>query len=137
MSAQTIVLRLPETLYRQLQRRAERAQRSVEDELLEVVATAVPTENELPSGLASALAELEELDDPGLWNAARSSMQPAAAHRLADLNEKAQREGLSPTEVDEQGALIGQYEQAMLVRARAAVLLKNRGHDVADLAPGA
>ncbi len=77
MTIQPITLNLPGHLYNRLKRRAEQAHRTVEAELLEVVASAVPVADELP--------------------------------------------------------LVRQYERVMLVRAHAAALLKQRGHDVSEL----
>jgi hypothetical protein len=41
--------------------------------------------------------------------------------------------GLTEQQEREAAALIRQYERAMLIRAQAAALLKQRGHDVAGL----
>jgi len=46
------------------------------------------------------------------------------------LHLKRQREGLTATEAAEAAGLTRQYERVMLVRARAAALLRERGHDV-------
>ena len=42
MALQTVTLKVSDELYRRLQRRAEQAHRSVEDEVLELVASALP-----------------------------------------------------------------------------------------------
>ena len=76
MTIQPVTLNLPGHLYNRLKRRADQAHRTVEAELLEVVASAVPVAV----------------------------------------------------------GLVRQYERAMLVRAQATVLLKQRGHDVSELA---
>lgn len=56
MTLQTITLRLPEMLYRQVEHRAQRMRRSVEDELIIVVSTALPTTDNLPLDIAGDLA---------------------------------------------------------------------------------
>jgi hypothetical protein len=133
MHGQSITLHVPDALYDRLKQRAEQADRSVEDEVLEVVATAIPPDDALPSYLARALAPLTLLDDEALWRAARSHLPPEAAARLAALHAKRQAEGLSDAETRTLARLMRQYERAMVVRAQAAMLLKQRGYDVSEL----
>lgn len=87
----------------------------------------------LPADLAAAIAPIPLLTDEDLWKAARSHLSRRAAARLTALNHKNQREDLSPAELEEQRALVHDYERAMLVRAAAAAELKKRGHDVSVL----
>jgi len=133
MTVHSVTLDLPSVLYHRLKRRAERAKRTVESELMEVVVTAVPVADELPADLTEAISSLALLDDEALWRAARSHLPPEASARLATLNLKNQREGLTKPESQTLDNLVRQYERAMLVRAQAAVLLKQRGHDVSRL----
>jgi hypothetical protein len=127
MAAPTLTLQLPDPLYARLEERARRANRSVEDELLDTLAVAVPDDP------ANAVADLHLLDDAALWQAARGRLAAAALERLGELNDLRQRAGLSAAEAAEAAALTRQYEQAVLVRARAAALLRARGHDVSGL----
>ncbi|NCC33732.1 MAG: hypothetical protein EOM24_17210 [Chloroflexia bacterium] len=133
MSSQILTLELPEPLYEQLQVRAARRQRSVADEVLDVLTGAIPATEVLPDDMEHALAQLVFLDDPELWQAGRSRMAPDAAERFSALNAKRQREGLTEAEQQERELLVHQYERSMLVRAQAAALLKQRGHDIASL----
>ncbi|WP_437682172.1 hypothetical protein [Sorangium sp. So ce131] len=133
MATQSVTLRLPDPLYQQLKRRAEQARRTVEDELLDVVTMAMPVADELSPDLAEAVSPLATLDDDGLWDAARSRLPPRAAEQLEELHLKRQREGLTEAEEQEAASLARQYERAMLVRAQAAALLKQRGHDISCL----
>lgn len=87
----------------------------------------------LPADLAAAIAPIPLLTDEELWKAAKSRLSRRAAARLAALNDKNQREDLSPDELDEQRLLVHDYERAMLVRAAAAAELVKRGHDVSVL----
>jgi hypothetical protein len=59
-----------------------------------------------------------------------------AAAELEALHLKRQREGLTDVETQTLARLVRQYERAMLVRAQAAALLKQRGYDVAELIAG-
>jgi plasmid stability protein len=133
VSIQDVTLHLPGPLYERFKQRADQARHSVEDELLEVLATAVPVEDELPPDLAEAVSSLAVLDDESLWQAARTRVPEEAAERLEQLHFKRQREGLTAGETDEAAVLLQQQERVMLVRARAAGLLHQRGHDVSTL----
>ncbi len=132
MKGHTLTLNVPPVLYDQLKCRAELANRSVEAETLDVLATAVPAADQLPADLEEALAPLTLLDDEALWRAARSRLGEEAAAELEALHLKRQREGLTEAEGQRTAALVRQFERAMLVRAQAADLLRHRGHDVSS-----
>jgi len=93
--------------------------------------------DELPADLNEAISPLTLLDDQALWRAARSHLPAEAAAQMENLHLKRQREGLTEAEVQMLAGLVRQYERMMLVRAQAAALLKQRGHDVSELAPRA
>lgn len=130
---QTVTLNLPEGLYRQWKRKADDAQRPIEAELLELVATASPASDALATDIEEALTALRLLDDDTLWRVARSHLAADVSAQLETLHWKQQREGLAPSDVATETNLVRQYERHMLLRAQAAVLLKQRGHDTAVL----
>lgn len=133
MTVQVVTLHVPSPLYEQIKRRAAQAQRTVEAELLDVVATAVPVGDDLPADLAEAISPLALLDNEALWRAARSHLPAEAAAQMEDLHLKRQREGLTEVEAETLKGLVRQYERTLLVRGQAAALLKARGHDVSYL----
>ena len=133
MNVQTVTLDLPSPLYNRLKHRADQAHRTVEDELIQVVATAVPVGDELPADLCEAISPLSLLDDDALWQAARTHLSAETAAQMEDLHLKRQREGLTEPEAQILTGLVRQYERTMLVRAQAAALLKQRGYDVSEL----
>ena len=133
MDAHAVTLRLPSPLYEHFQSRAERAHRSLEAELLDAVATAAADEEELPPLVIKAIADLELLNDEELWRAARNRLSDDARSQLEALSFKQQREDLTPAERERLEELVEQYDQAVLLRAEAAQLLKVRGHDVGKL----
>ncbi len=133
MPAHAVTLRLPAPLYKHFRSRANRAHRSLEAELLNAVATVAQDEEELSPGLAKTMEDLELLTDEELWRAARNSLSDKARTQLQTLNFKQQREGLSAAEREHLEQLVDQYDQAVLLRAKAAVLLKERGFDVSEL----
>ncbi len=98
MAQQMVMLNMPDELYRRLRRRAEQAHRSVEDEVLELVATAIPVDDEVPADLLEALAPLPSLSDAALWRVARSLLPVEVSAELETLHLKRQRETLTAAE---------------------------------------
>jgi hypothetical protein len=133
MATQMVTVAFPEHLYRELQSRAAQARRTVEDEVLAAIEQTMPEKATLPADFTAVLESLALLDDDGLWRAARSHLAAEAAAELEELHLKQQREGLTEQEAQAESGLLRQYDRAMLVRARAAALLKERGHDISGL----
>jgi ribosomal protein S13 len=105
----------------------------LEAEILDVVATVAADEEELSHDLAQALEDLKLLKDEELWRAARNRLSDEARSQLEALNAKQQRGKLTPSEKETLEQLIDQYDQAVLLRAEALRLLKERGHEVSEL----
>jgi hypothetical protein len=135
MTLQTITLRLPDMLFRQIERRAQRTRRPVEDELVAVVSSALPTLDDLPADIADELAQLGYLTDAELWQAAHTALLLSDSERMQALLLKRQRDGLSVAEEREARRLAHRADRTMLVRAQAAALLKDRGHDISSVRP--
>ena len=135
MALQTVTVHLPEILYRQVARRAQRMRRSVEDELVEVVSTAMPDMEALPSDIADDLEQLTYLTDAEMWEAARTTLPRQNSERMQALVLKRQGVRLTAVEERELKRLTHLADRAMLVRAQAAVLLKERGHNIESLGP--
>jgi plasmid stability protein len=132
MSAQTLTVALPDPLYARLQRRASQANRTVEAELLDVLAASVPEDEQLPPDLAASVAALDLLDDAALRRAADTRMAPEALARLESVHLKRQRDGLSEAEEAERRELLGQYDRALIVRAQALAAMHRRGLSLPD-----
>jgi plasmid stability protein len=92
-----------------------------------------PDEEALPPDIAEEVSRVETLGTDGLLKAAKPAMSPRQTKRLADLNRKAQDEGLTDAEEKERDELLHLYEKAMVVRATALAELRKRGVDVSDL----
>lgn len=133
MSSQTVTLELPEPLYERLRTRAVQSQRSIEAEARETLASALQESDSLPADLEAAIAPLALLSDAELWQTGRTRLSQETVEQLEELNLKRQREGLTEAEEAISAALIHQYQRVMLIRAEAAALLKQRGHDVTPL----
>jgi plasmid stability protein len=134
MATQTLTVRLLDGLYERLQQRAQQSHRSLEAELLEALSSAVPGHDGLPRSLSVELAQLDTMEDAELWRAAKCRLTKKSALQLEALHVKRQREGPSESEAQVLAELVVQYERSMLIRARAAALLKERGHDLSGLA---
>lgn len=133
MDLQAVTVNLPGPLYERLARRAKQARRTVEAELVDAVMTALPDEPDgLPPDLAELIASLSLLEDQPLWRVARTRLPEEKAALLENLHVKRQAEGLSPSETETVTTLMKEYTRTMLMRAEAAALLKERGHDVSE-----
>lgn len=133
MSEKAVTIYLPEAVYNEFQQKAQRHRSSVEREIAETVVTAASSDWQLSSELQGVLRGLDFLADDDLWRAARSHLPSESAEALAELNFKQQSAGLTPTEKEQQSTLLRAYDRYMLVRAKSAALLKERGHDIAVL----
>ncbi|MDO9018051.1 MAG: hypothetical protein Q8S73_06225 [Deltaproteobacteria bacterium] len=131
-----MTVNLPGPLYERLARRATRTHRTVEAELVDAVATSLDEPGELPADMADAISALHLLEDADLWRAARQSLAAERAAEIEEFHQKRQSEGLSASEIEALATLMNEYTRTMLVRARSAALLKQRGHDVSGLLEG-
>ncbi len=132
MTVQAITLNLPQAVYKQIRQAAEKVGRPVNEVLLEAVAAVAPVIGTGPENLRTALAQMAYLNDAALWQAGRATMTAEQREYLEALHDKQQREGLTPDEQAEEQALLSLYRETLLVRAQAAVLLKQRGYDVSE-----
>ena len=135
MSLQTVTIRLPNMLYRKIERRARQMKRSIEDELVNVVKTALPSLDDLPSDIVDDMAQLTFLTDAELRRTATMTVRAEESERMEALLFKQQREGLTAAEQEEANQLLHRYDRTMLVRAQAMLLLTERGINISNLKP--
>lgn len=95
----------------------------------------LPTLDDLPSELANELAQLDLFNDSDLWQAAQTKLSEEEAAQMQTLVYQQQRDGLTRSEQKQAKRLLQRYNRTMLVRAKAAVLLKERGFDISALNP--
>jgi hypothetical protein len=133
MAVHAVTINLPDTVYEQIRQAAEKAQRPIDDVLTEAVAAVVPVMDTPAGPLRAALAQLAYCNDAALWQVARATMPVVQRERLEALHDK-QQSGvpLTAEERTEEQDLLTLYRETLLVRAQAAVLLKQRGYDVSD-----
>ena len=133
MTSHTITLTLPDSLLERARRLAYRSRRPVDEVLVEALTTALPGDDADVPTLRSSIAQLAYLNDAALWQAARATVPAEQRERLEMLHHRQQRTELSDAEREEVEALEGLYRDTVLVRAQAAVLLKQRHYDISDL----
>lgn len=133
MTARTITLTIPEGLYSRAEHAAQRLRRSVDEVLLKAVETALPTEATLPTELAQTLDSLMFMNDAALWEAAKSTLATEQSAQLETLVSESKQRLLTADEQRQLDSLVSAFQRVMVVRAKAAVLLKTRGYDIAEL----
>jgi hypothetical protein len=129
---QLITVNVPRSVYERIRRAAEKRQRSIDEVVVEAISAAAPTLDTPHDDRRAALAQMTYLNDAALWQAARATMPPALKTRLEALHSKHDAEMLSDPEKIEVERLEQLYRDTLLVRAQAAVLLKQRHYDVSD-----
>ncbi len=132
MTVQSVTLSLPQTIYEQIRQAAEKAQRPLDEVLVEAVTAVAPVIDSASEQLRTGLAQMAYLNDLALWQAARATMSTEQRERLEALHHRQQQQGLTATEKVEDQALLTLYRETILIRAQAAVLLKGRSYDISD-----
>jgi hypothetical protein len=121
---------MPVGLYERLKRRADQAHRSIEAEVLETVASAVPADESLSPDLEEAVVRLALMDDNALWELVQTHFPAEKSARLSALHWKRQDSGLVQAETQQAAQLAQELEQFMFLRAQAMALLMQRGHEL-------
>jgi hypothetical protein len=162
MPSQTLSVTVPPRVLTQIRKRAQNAKRTVEDEIVSLLADAVAngmasTNGEVTPGVSAkseeardvhrllaeaeanlapdikeAIDRIEKLDDNALRKAVRPILKPKQAKRLEALNRKAQDDGLTGAEERERDELLHVYKKSMVVRAAALAELHKRGFNVSE-----
>jgi len=131
MADPTMTLAVPSTVYEELERRARRYQRRVEDEAALALAASVVADDALPDDLVAAIAALSTLDDEALQRVSRSQPTVEDGVLLDALIDK-RRRGLTSTDERMLAALVDRHDRVMVLRAEAVALLHERGGDVRE-----
>jgi hypothetical protein len=131
--AQTVILELPQTIYLPARRMAEATNRPLEDLLVCALKASLPPLDGLPSELAEDLVGLESLDDESLRQLMVSKVPAAQQRELDRLLRKNQAGTLTEKERQKLDHLQREADRVMLRKARAAVLLRFRGHRLPTL----
>jgi hypothetical protein len=132
MELQTITISLPTPIYRRVERQSQLMQRSIAEELVAVVIDYSQKET-LADDIEQVLAQLDWFTDNELWQAAQFTVSADDSDKMQELLEKQQRDGLTTSESQQVKQLSHFFNRIMLVRAKALVLLKQRGYDISSI----
>ena len=130
MAERQITITVPDETYEPFQRRAEHEQRSVEEAVVAAMEATIQPDPDQASGWRAALGALAWLDTPTLWQIVERGAETDDVLLLRALHEQQQQAGPSPETAAVTRALIAQHDRAMLIRAQALALLRQRGEDV-------
>lgn len=122
-------LAMPPDTYERLRQRAAQERRTIEESALQAMDAGLVGDHALPPDLVATLAAMALLDDKALRQATRLRLPAAEAALFAALNDKAQRDGLTDAEQRVAQELAARHGRIVAMRAEAAALLHQRGHD--------
>lgn len=128
----TVTLDLPEPFIKELESAARLQQRSVADIVSDWMLRELPLTPRLADELEAELNAFADLSNDVLWLIARTPLSPDEQEELAALNATAQQRLLTTSELARQQALLDAYDQVMIRRSQAAMLLKLRGYDLSN-----
>jgi len=135
MALQKFTIELPDSVYQRIAALAKKSQRPVAEETISLIQSALYQEQKSSLEINELLDQLSFLTDAELLNAARSSATVQDEELMQGLLEKQQREGLTASESEQAESLSQRFNQIMLVRAKSAALLVERGFDAAEILP--
>ncbi len=128
MNTQSLTITLPENVYWRVQKQSQRMQRTVSEEVAAAITSNLPSQDQIAEDIEHELAALELFSDDELWQAAQMTALDSRTNRIQILLDKQQREGLTESEQQVAGQLSHYHNRIMLVRGKAAALLKQRGY---------
>jgi len=132
INPKTITITLPTPIYSRVERQSQLMQRSIAEELIAVV-TEYWQKEVLADDIEQTLAQLDLLTDSELWQSAQIAVSSENTESMQELVEKQQRDGLTASENQQAQLLSHLFNRIMLVRAKAAILLKRRGYDISPI----
>ncbi len=127
MDQQSVVIQLPAELYDRIRRAAADRHRPIETVMLESLALLF---GDLPANLDAMLETLGTYSDDQLWAVAYQRLTWPEETQLKELVVRGKHHKLAVEEQAELEALLDQVDRYTLLRSRALLLLKQRGHDV-------
>jgi|YNPBryBLVA2012_1023415.scaffolds.fasta_scaffold24587_2 hypothetical protein len=128
MTAQAVLVNLPENVYARVREEARQGNTSVEDVLTSMAALYFPW---LPEDLNTLLDAMQAYTDEQLWRVVFMRFSLADEKRMRDLTDQEEEQGsLSPEQAAELEEFLKQVQRQTLLRAKALLLLKQRGYDM-------
>lgn len=126
MTATSIAVQIPQTLYHRLEQAAVRLQKPVESLLVETLQAALPAVDEIPLDIRAEISTLDQLDNPTLRQIAGSEMSQEDQQTLEQLLDLQSMRPLNPEETIQLARLRTEYGRVLLRKARAFSLLAER-----------
>ena len=127
-----IQLDLPAALYERIAEAAARADRQVDDILVDTLALLFDAPALNWERLATTM---DALSDAELWALAYRRAAWTTTTRLHDLTAHGQSAQLSPAEQRELDDLTDEIDRIMVLRSSALLVLQRRGHDIRNYLP--
>jgi len=132
MVVETVTLQVPGQLYARARQATGQNQQALEQLLVSALVSGFSLLDDLPDDLVMDMAALALLNDQALWRVARQSMTEERYQSMDQLL-VAQKQGvLTPAQRQALDAYLAEYQTIVLQRAHAAVLLQQRGYDLAN-----
>jgi phosphotransacetylase len=135
MDFQPLTLQLPSTTYQRLVELATQSERPVAEETVSLLNSTLTSSEVLAPDIHARLEQLSVMTDEELWKAATSQATEEDNDLMQRLLDKRQREGLTSNEEEQIQMLSNYFNQIMMVRAKSAAILSERGHNISTLAP--
>lgn len=88
--------------------------------------------DDLSDEMVMDMATLALLNDRALWRVARQTMSKEHYDRMDELLALKNQKALTSAQQQELGVYLAEYDQIVLQRAHAAVLLQQRGYDLSN-----
>ena len=129
MTDRIITLSIPETLYERIQEEAVGTKQPIESLMIDRLAVLFNRVDEALD-VNKALDALEAFKDYELWAIVSRRLSATDAELLHELNSEEKSGILTAEEKRELDHLLAQVNRDMLLRSKALLLLKERGHDI-------
>ena len=128
MTSHSVVLELPEELFRRIERAAKGLNQPMSQALVQIVEKGLPSLDKVPQQHRAELEAMETWTDEDLWRVSREGMSSDLQQELSDLLRKNERGPLDPVEEARLDFLHAQANRLMLRKSYALTLLKWRGN---------
>lgn len=132
VAVETVILQVSGQLYARAQQTVGNNQQALEQLLVSAMMSELSLLDDLPDEMVMDMATLALLNDRALWRVARQTMSEEHYERMDELLALKSQKVLTATQQQELDAYLAVYDQIVLQRAEAAVLLQQRGYDLSD-----
>ena len=126
MEEATIELKIPAAILERAETIASESGRSAETVMLDALSLLF---GELPDTTLEPEA-MQSLEDEQLWALVHRRLTPKQDARLRDLLDLGNQGQIRSQDEGELAQLVAMVDQQMVLRSKALVLLKRRGHDI-------